>query len=141
MLWHGDRLVLGERSARLAETLGEPTDYAGEWIHRSIATSIEQFDKNRALFDAFLQEEQWKTAIGPVAEAAGMHAYSLLLAGAQPGLLVNADFENGNILMSTLLGADINFALAAYGRDRELDPRLVARACRDGVAVEYMGAL
>lgn len=69
------------------------------------------------------------------------HAYSLLLAGAQPGLLVNADFENGNILMSTLLGADINFALAAYGRDRELDPRLVARACRDGVAVEYVGAL
>ena len=69
------------------------------------------------------------------------HAYSLLLAGAQPGLLAGADFENGNILMSTLLGADINFALAAYGRDRELDPRLVARACRSGVAIEYVGAL
>lgn len=53
----------------------------------------------------------------------------------------NADFENGNILMSTLLGADINFALTAYGRDCELDPRLVARACRSGVAVEYVGAL
>lgn len=79
MLWHGDRLVLGERSARLAETLGEPMDYAGEWIHRFIATSIiEQFDKNRTVFDAFLQEGQWKAAIGPAAEAAGMHPYTLL---------------------------------------------------------------
>lgn len=69
------------------------------------------------------------------------HSYGLLLAGARPDLLRGADFESGNITMSTLLGADINYALAAYIRAPGLDPRRVADAYREGVAVEYLGAL
>lgn len=76
------------------------------------------------------------------------HSYGLLLAGARPDLLRGADFElrgadfeSGNITMSMLLGADINYALAAYISAPGLDPRRVADAYREGVAVEYLGAL
>ncbi len=79
-LWHGATSTLAHRSARLAETLGNPRVHnAGTWVHRAIAERIvEQYDKHTAQFDAFLVEDAWEQAILDVAAASGMHPYSLV---------------------------------------------------------------
>jgi hypothetical protein len=78
-LWHGDAKTLQPAAQVLADTLGVPTDYGGDWIHRHIAKRIiEQYGKYREVFDAALAKERWTLALETAAEEQEIHLYTLV---------------------------------------------------------------
>lgn len=63
------------------------------------------------------------------------HAYSLLLAGVAPELIRGRIQNSTHVMSCIILGVDPTYAVKTRGA---IDPRVVAKAYHDGVAIEYL---